>query len=79
MSPSDSTPVATWYSSAWKRWWLVRSTTTTSTGARRSALAANSPPNPQPMMTTRCMTHAAAVALDSAATRSARSILMYSS
>jgi hypothetical protein len=79
MSPSESTPVATWYRSGWKRWWLVRSTTTTSTGARRSAFAANSPAKPQPTMTTRCMPQTPAAALASSAARSALSLRMYAS
>ncbi len=47
------------------------------TGARRNAFAANSPANPQPTMTTRCMTHTAAAL--AASGMSARSVLMYSS
>ena len=30
--PGDRMPVATWYSSGWKRWWLRRSSSVTSTG-----------------------------------------------
>ena len=30
--PGERMPVATWYSSGWKRWWLRRSTSVTSTG-----------------------------------------------
>ena len=31
--PGERMPVATWYSSGWKRWWLRRSTSVTSTGS----------------------------------------------
>ena len=44
--------VATWYSSGWNRWWLVRSTSVMSTGRLRRARAASRPPKPQPMMRT---------------------------
>jgi hypothetical protein len=46
-------PVATWYSSGWNRWWLVRFTTSTSAGTRPRPRAAASLPNPPPMITTR--------------------------
>src|ERR1041385_533532 len=48
-----SPAVATWYSSGWKRWWLVRSTSVISTGAPSSARTASMPPKPQPTTTTR--------------------------
>src|SRR5262252_5866860 len=51
--PSDRMPVAHWYSSGWNRWCSARSIRVTWTGARRSALAANSPAKPPPMITTR--------------------------
>ena len=47
-------PVATWYSSGWNRWWVVRAIILMSTLARLSFLTAFSPPNPDPMTTTRC-------------------------
>ncbi|ETB03709.1 hypothetical protein O978_12435 [Mycobacterium avium subsp. paratuberculosis 10-5864] len=52
MSPSDTMPVATWYSSGWKRWWVVRAISLMSTLACLSFFAAFRPPNPDPMMTT---------------------------
>src|SRR5262249_15027295 len=45
--------VAHWYSSGWNRCVPSRSINVIETGARRRARAANRPPNPPPMMTTR--------------------------
>ena len=53
ISPSERIPVATWYSSGWKRWWVVFATIVTSTSALLSALVPNSPPKPEPITTTR--------------------------
>src|SRR5690349_3192081 len=50
---ADRPAVATWYSSGWNRWWLVRSTSVMSTAASPSARVASSPPKPQPTMTMR--------------------------
>ena len=44
---------ATWYSSGWNRWWLVRSTVVMARSAPCSARAASRPPKPQPTMRTR--------------------------
>ena len=52
-SPDERMPVATWYSSGWKRWCVVRAMSVTSTGASLNARAANRPPKPDPMITTR--------------------------
>jgi hypothetical protein len=52
ISPSLRIPVATWYSSGWKRWWPVSAMIVTSTSARLSALVPNSPPKPEPITTT---------------------------
>ena len=43
ISPSDRIPVATWYSSGWNRWWVVRAIIVTSTSARLSGRVANRP------------------------------------
>ena len=51
--PSDKIPVEHWYSRGWNRWCGRLSMRVTRTGARRSTLAANSPANPPPMITTR--------------------------
>src|SRR4249920_10864 len=51
--PSDRIPVEHWYSRGWNRWCGRLSMRVTRTGARRSILAANSPANPPPMITTR--------------------------
>src|SRR3990167_705967 len=59
--------VATWYSRGWNRWWLVRSITTISPAACDRALAASSPPKPQPMMTTRGLPGFTAMAFDAGA------------
>jgi hypothetical protein len=48
----SSAAVATWYSSGWNTWWLLRSIRVTCTGACLSARAACSPPNPPPRITT---------------------------
>jgi hypothetical protein len=53
ISPGDSAPVATWYTSGSKREKLRRSISVMSTGARRSFLTAWTPPNPPPTTTTR--------------------------
>lgn len=47
----DRIPVATWYNRL-NRWWDVFEISVTSTSARRRALAANRPPNLDPMTTT---------------------------
>ena len=54
ISPGGRIPAATWYSSGWNRWWLVRSTTVTSTSAPARARVAFNPPKPLPITTTRC-------------------------
>ena len=51
--PGDRMPVATWYSSGWKRWWLRRSRSVTSTGRLARNRQAGSPPKPPPTTTTR--------------------------
>ena len=48
-----SIPVATWYSSGWKRWWFLRSSNVTSTLLRARRRAAGRPPKPPPTITTR--------------------------
>ena len=53
IAPPDRMPVATWYRSGWNRWWLVRSISVTSIDAPRRNRAANSPPKPDPTITTR--------------------------
>ena len=55
ISPSEMMPVATWYSSGWNRWWVVLAMSLMSTSARLSFCAAFRPPNPEPMMTTLCL------------------------
>src|SRR3954465_4375523 len=60
ISPDEMMPVATWYSSGWNRWWVVLAIILMSTSAPLRALAAFSPPNPDPMMTTLCRSVAVA-------------------
>src|SRR3954470_22973345 len=55
ISPSEMMPVATWYSSGWNRWWVVLAIILMSTSARLRCWAAFRPPNPDPMMTTLCL------------------------
>ena len=52
-SPSDNTPVATWYSSGWNRWCEVPLISVTSTGAFFSASVVHRPPKPDPITATR--------------------------
>src|SRR5262245_24205806 len=54
ISPGARAPVATWYRSGWKTWWLRRSTRVTSRrSSRPRRRAALRPPNPPPMIVTR--------------------------
>ena len=53
ISPSETMPVATWYSIGWNRWWGWRSMRVTSTGDQPSARVAKRPPKPPPTTTTR--------------------------
>src|SRR5262245_51158601 len=52
MLAGDSPPMATWYSSGWKRWKLRRSSRVTRTGTRAMWRAVYSPPKPPPTITT---------------------------
>src|ERR1700751_1243699 len=62
ISPSEMIPVATWYSNGWNGGGGVGSINLMATLASLTFFAALSPPNPDPMMTTRCRRSVPAVA-----------------
>src|SRR5215213_6435193 len=65
-SPSESTPVATWYSRGWNKWCDVMLIIVMSTGALASASVAHKAPKPEPMTTTRCRPDPSLAGVDAA-------------